>query len=88
MFASPLCGLILGFVIMGVLDWALRHWRPLWVNRVFGRLQLASSAVMGFSHGLNDAQKTMGSIALALVTATKTGVFDHLPGFLHFLRTA
>ena len=43
---------------------------------------------MGFSHGINDAQKTMGIIALALVTGTNGGLFDHLPGWLSFLRTA
>ena len=43
---------------------------------------------MGFSHGMNDAQKTMGIIALALLTGTSSGLFDHLPGWLSFLRTA
>ena len=41
---------------------------------------------MGFAHGLNDAQKTMGIITLALVTATTAGSFDKLPDFLHFLK--
>jgi PiT family inorganic phosphate transporter len=40
------------------------------VNRSFGRLQIASAAYMGWSHGMNDATKTMGIITLALVTAT------------------
>ena len=42
---------------------------------------------MGLSHGTNDAQKTMGIIALALFTGTKAGAFDHLPPLLGFLRT-
>ena len=42
---------------------------------------------MGFSHGSNDAQKTMGIIALALFSATNTGALEQLPGWLHFLRT-
>jgi PiT family inorganic phosphate transporter len=87
MFASPVCGLLLGFGLMAILYVALRHWRPLWVNRVFGKAQLVSSAFMGFSHGLNDAQKTMGIIALSLLAATKSGVFDDLPDLLAFLRT-
>ena len=87
MFTSPVCGLVLGFVCMGLLYYFLRHWRPLWVNRVFGKLQLVSSAVMGFSHGLNDAQKTMGIIALSLMAATKAGAFTTLPAGLDFLRT-
>jgi PiT family inorganic phosphate transporter len=41
---------------------------------------------MGLSHGLHDAQKTMGIIALALAGATSAGSLDHLPGFLNFLR--
>ena len=87
MFISPVCGLIIGFVIMGCLYFLLRNWRPRWVNGVFGKLQLASSAWMGYSHGLNDAQKTMGIIALALVAATKAGTFDALPDSFHFLKT-
>jgi inorganic phosphate transporter, PiT family len=43
--------------------------RPLWVNAFFGKAQLASAAYMGLAHGRNDAQKTMGIIALALMGA-------------------
>ena len=43
---------------------------------------------MGFAHGTNDAQKTMGIIALALVAGTKSGTFDSLPDWLGFLKTA
>jgi PiT family inorganic phosphate transporter len=43
---------------------------------------------MGISHGMNDAQKTMGIIALVLLTGTSSGAFDQLPGWLSFLRTA
>jgi PiT family inorganic phosphate transporter len=42
---------------------------------------------MAHSHGTNDAQKTMGIITLALFTGTKAGSFDHLPGWLNFLKT-
>ena len=87
MVSSPICGLVVGFIVMGVLYFLLRNWRPVTVNRTFGKLQLLSSAYMGFSHGTNDAQKTMGIIALALLTATSTGVFDTLPGWLSFLKT-
>src|SRR5208337_2947535 len=88
MILSPVCGLVLGFLIMGALYFLLRNWRPTTVNKTFGKLQLLSSAYMGFSHGSNDAQKTMGIIALALLTGTSSGLFDHLPGCLSFLRTA
>ena len=43
---------------------------------------------MGFSHGTNDAQKTMGIMALALLTGSTAGLFDHLPGWLGFLRVS
>jgi PiT family inorganic phosphate transporter len=42
---------------------------------------------MGFMHGTNDAQKTMGIIALSLLAATRAGTLDHLPDFLSFLHT-
>ena len=87
MVTSPVMGFVVGFLFMGLLYFLLRNWRPVKVNRVFGKLQLFSAAYMGFSHGTNDAQKTMGIIALALVAATTTGVFQDLPGWLAFLHT-
>jgi len=87
MISSPICGLVFGFLLMGLLYFLLRNWRPARVNKTFGKLQLLSSGYMGISHGMNDAQKTMGIIALALFTGTGTGVFDHLPGWLGFLHT-
>ena len=70
MVTSPLSGFVGGLLVMGGLYSLLRSWRPVTVNRVFGKLQLASSAYMGFSHGMNDATKCMGIITLALVAAT------------------
>ena len=87
MISSPIIGFAGGFLIMGVLYFLLRNWRPFTVNRVFGKLQLFSAGYMGFAHGTNDAQKTMGIIALALVAGTTCGGFDHLPGWLEFLKT-
>jgi len=87
MVTSPVMGFVVGFFFMGLLYFLLRNWRPATVNRAFGKLQLFSAAYMGFSHGTNDAQKTMGIIALALVAATTGGVFHDLPGWLAFLHT-
>jgi inorganic phosphate transporter, PiT family len=87
MVSSPTTGFVLGFLLMGLLYFLLRHWRPMAVNKLFGKLQLLSSAYMGLSHGSNDAQKTMGIVALALMTATGAGVFNELPGWLSFLKT-
>jgi PiT family inorganic phosphate transporter len=87
MIISPVLGLAIGFLVMGTLYFLLRNWRPSTVGKTFGKLQLLSSAYMGFSHGTNDAQKTMGIIALALVAATSGGVFSSLPDWLGFLKT-
>jgi PiT family inorganic phosphate transporter len=87
MIISPILGLLIAFVLMAVLYFVLHGWKPHTVTRIFGKLQLASSAYMGFSHGTNDAQKTMGIIALALVSATTAGTFERLPDWLSFLRT-
>lgn len=87
MIASPVLGLLGGMVLMGLLLICLRRVTPRWVNWIFGKLQLFSAASMGFSHGTNDAQKTMGIIALILFTATQNGTFTQLPSCLHFLAT-
>jgi PiT family inorganic phosphate transporter len=60
--------------------------RPKFMNGFFGKAQILSASAMGLSHGMNDAQKTMGIIALALVGATSAGTLDDLPGWLNFLR--
>jgi PiT family inorganic phosphate transporter len=64
----------------------LRRQTPRHVNAVFNKLQLASASLMAISHGTNDAQKTMGIIALSLYTATQSGIFHELPGWLGFLE--
>jgi inorganic phosphate transporter, PiT family len=87
MFLSPACGIIVGFGFMALLMVLLRNWRPRVVKLVSGRCQLLSASWMSFSHGTNDAQKTMGIIALTLFTATtKTTAFEQLPSWLEFLR--
>ena len=97
MFSSPLLGFVLGFAIMGLL-FAGTSWlgsrtgrlqklgRPRFLNGFFGKMQMISASAMGLSHGMNDAQKTMGIIALALVGATSAGTMDGLPDWLSFMR--
>jgi inorganic phosphate transporter, PiT family len=87
MITSPIAGFFIAFTVMGVLLWSLRSLRPQTINRTFGKLQIAAAAFMGFSHGTNDAQKTMGVIALTLFTATGSGAFNDLPRELQFLHT-
>jgi PiT family inorganic phosphate transporter len=87
MVLSPVVGFFLAFLVMGLLLYGLRSWRPHVVNISFGKAQIGAAAFMGFSHGMNDAQKTMGVIALTLFTATTAGTFKVLPSALHFLQT-
>ncbi|MCT7023063.1 inorganic phosphate transporter, partial [Salmonella enterica subsp. enterica serovar Saintpaul] len=60
--------------------------RTPFVNAFFGKAQIVSASAMGLAHGMNDAQKSMGIIALALAGATAAGQFDGLPEWLGFLR--
>jgi PiT family inorganic phosphate transporter len=87
MILSPLCGLILGFLIMALLYLALLRVKPQTVNRIFNKLQMVSAGAMGLMHGTNDAQKTMGIITLTLLVATTAGTFKDLPDWLSFLNT-
>ena len=75
MITSPIIGFFGGFLFMGLLYFLLQNARPRFVNRFFGKAQIFSAGYMGFAHGLADAQKTMGIITLALVTATAAGTF-------------
>ncbi len=86
MVGSPLAGFVGGFLVMGLFYFLLRSARPRFVNRIFGKAQIASAGFMGFAHGLADAQKTMGVITLALVSATAAGSFAEIPDWLGFLR--
>jgi inorganic phosphate transporter, PiT family len=87
MILSPAAGFLLGFLVMAALYVSLQRFRPTTINKSFGKLQILSAAAMGFMHGTNDAQKTMGIIALALVAGTSAGAFENAPSWLHFLRT-
>ncbi len=66
---SPVLGVVIGFVSMVVLLNLFRSAHPRRMNDRFRRLQVLSATYMAFSHGSNDAQKTMGIMTLALFTA-------------------
>ena len=87
MFSSPIAGFVIGMILMFLLTLVLRKVAPRIISLVFGKAQLLSAGFMGYSHGSNDAQKTMGIITLALFTGTQAGAFTSLPGWLSFLRT-
>jgi PiT family inorganic phosphate transporter len=69
LITSPIAGLIIGFLVMVLLLNVFRRVHPRKLNDRFRRLQVLSAAFMAFSHGSNDAQKTMGIMTLALIGA-------------------
>ena len=66
---SPVVGFAAALTLMLVIVWVIRRRSPTRVNRVFRRAQIVSGSFVAFTHGTNDAQKTMGIIALALVVS-------------------
>jgi PiT family inorganic phosphate transporter len=66
---APLIGLGLAYILMIIVYWLFRHSTPKKMDIYFRKLQLASAAIFSYSHGTNDAQKTMGIITGVLVTA-------------------
>ena len=76
MVGSPFLGFVFAWLLMTGLIWLVRHWSPGPVNIWFRRLQPLSAGFMAFSHGGNDAQKTMGVITLALFTSGKIATFE------------
>jgi PiT family inorganic phosphate transporter len=75
MVGSPLLGFLCAWILMTSLIWLVRRRPPGPVNRWFRRLQPISAGFMAFSHGGNDAQKTMGIITLALYASGKIETF-------------
>lgn len=69
--ASPVVGFIGGWLIMNFLLTVFAKFSPIFVGRFFRQGQVLSSAFMAFSHGSNDAQKTMGIITLALIASNQ-----------------
>ena len=76
---SPLAGLALGLILMVVVSWIGQRGQPQLLNPLFRRLQLVSAAAYSLGHGTNDAQKTMGIIAVSLFSAGYLGPEFHVP---------
>ena len=91
MVFSPFIGFTLGVIFMLLLTMLIVRLtvRPSIVGKVFGKLQLVSAGLMGFSHGSNDAQKTVGIITFALIVGVGAGAFDpsHSPAWAASLLT-
>ncbi len=91
MLISPFIGFTLGVLFMILLTVVIVRFamRPSKVQKSFGKLQLLSAGMMGFSHGSNDAQKTVGIITFALIVGATSGAFDpsHSPAWAASLLT-
>ena len=88
MVLSPLFAFSLGFLVMLAIMWIFRRANPGRANRGFRLAQTVSAAAMALGHGLQDAQKTMGVIFLALVTGGYVSAGDELPLWVIFSAAA
>jgi PiT family inorganic phosphate transporter len=79
MVASPIIGLVLGYLVMLALLWAFSRANASKTTRGFRWAQIASAATMAFGHGTQDAQKTMGVIALTLVVSGHLDAHGGIP---------
>ncbi|NLW44452.1 MAG: inorganic phosphate transporter [Syntrophomonadaceae bacterium] len=81
LIASTVVGLVVGALVMTVLSRVFRGASPNRMNTIFRRLQVLSACMMAFSHGSNDAQKSMGIITMALLSAGYISTF-HVPAWV------
>ena len=73
---SPIIAIVVGFIIMNIFYLLFGKFRPSSLNNKFKRTQIITAATMAFSHGSNDAQKSMGIITLALLSGGYIDVFE------------
>ena len=88
MLLSPLVGIALGYLIMVAILWIFRRSHPGRVGRRFRIAQSLSAAGMALGHGLQDAQKTMGVIVVALVATGHLNNTKHVPLWVIFSSAA
>lgn len=67
-FIAPIIGFVVGYILMILLNWILKPFKPGMVNKVFLKFQVVAGALMALNHGSNDAQKSMGLITMALLS--------------------
>lgn len=82
---SPLLGLVLGLTFMSTVLTLSRHSSIACTQKRFRRLQLLSAAIFSLGHGMNDAQKTMGIIAVVLYSRGLLGTTFYVPFWVEFL---
>ena len=88
MILAPVIGFTVGFALMLATVWTFRGATPGRVDWLFRRLQLVSAAAYSLGHGTNDAQKTMGIIALVLFTSGHLGPEFYIPTWVIFAAYA
>ncbi|MEU0966295.1 inorganic phosphate transporter [Streptomyces sp. NPDC005917] len=79
MFLSPVVGLVLGYLVMTAIMWLFRRSNPHKAKQGFRIAQTVSAAAMALGHGLQDAQKTMGVVFMALVISGHASYGDSIP---------
>lgn len=84
-FISPLLGFVLGYILMTISYLTIRRKSPFKVDSIFKKLQLLSASLFSLSHGGNDAQKTMGIIAIALYSSGYLGEKFYVPYWVAFV---
>lgn len=67
-FIAPIIGFVVGYILMILLNWILKPFKPGIVNKIFLKFQVVAGALMALNHGSNDAQKSMGLITMALLS--------------------
>lgn len=78
-FVSPLLGFVLGSLMMVLVSWTLKGFRPQKIDQWFRRLQLLSAGAYSLGHGGNDAQKTIGIIWMLLIATGYANAGDSAP---------
>ena len=84
-FVAPMLGYVISYVFSVLTLWIVRNQSPQKVDKYFRRLQLVSAAGYSLSHGANDAQKTMGVIAVVLFTNGLLGKVFYVPFWVEML---
>lgn len=84
---SPVAAMLIGYILMKIVFAICHSYKPAKVNLTANRLQVISAALMAFSHGSNDAQKSMGIITLALLSGGFIGTLE-VPDIVKLLCAA
>ncbi|WP_315081142.1 inorganic phosphate transporter [uncultured Clostridium sp.] len=84
LFLSPVIGFIVGYILIIILNFALKSYKRNVVNKIFLKLQVLAGAFMAFNHGGNDAQKSMGIITMALLSGGLISTFE-VPTWVIFI---